>query len=44
MQLSNFGLAVTTVGCAANTNIDLVGTCGYVALEYLLDGNSVINK
>lgn len=37
-KLSDFGLAVTTVGCAANTNIDLVGTFGYVAPEYLLDG------
>ena len=44
MQLSDFGLAVKTVGCATNTNIDLVGTFGYVAPEYLLDGKSVIKK
>lgn len=37
-KLSDFGLAVTSAGCAGNTNIDLVGTLGYVAPEYMLDG------
>lgn len=44
MQLSDFGLAVTSAGCAGNTNIDLVGTLGYVASEYMLDGKSLIKK
>lgn len=42
MQLSDFGLVVTSAGCAGNTNIDLVGTLGYVASEYMLDGKSLI--
>ena len=37
-QLSDFGLAVTD-GTQNKKNIKLSGTLGYVAPEYLLDGN-----
>ncbi|XP_077215701.1 putative receptor-like protein kinase At1g80640 [Tasmannia lanceolata] len=36
-KLSDFGLAVT-VGSQSKSNIKLLGTLGYVAPEYLLDG------
>ena len=38
MQISDFGLAVS-VGVHGSNNIKLSGTLGYVAPEYLLDGN-----
>lgn len=37
IQLSNFGLAVTS-GIENKESIELSGTQGYVAPEYLLDG------
>lgn len=40
MQISDFGLAVS-VGVHGKNNIKLSGTLGYVAPEYLLDGNYV---
>ncbi|KAH9296796.1 hypothetical protein KI387_028478 [Taxus chinensis] len=36
-KLSDFGLAVTAAGCAG-INVELLGTLGYVAPEYLLEG------
>jgi len=38
IQLSDFGLAVTSG--IQSKNIELSGTLGYVAPEYLLDGMS----
>lgn len=40
MQISDFGLAVSLDEHGKN-NIKLSGTLGYVAPEYLLDGNYV---
>eukprot|EP01018_Ginkgo_biloba_P039677 Gb_38893 [translate_table: standard] len=37
-KLSDFGLAVTAAGGIGNANVELLGTLGYVAPEYLLDG------
>lgn len=42
MQISDFGLAVS-VGVHGSNNIKLSGTLGYVAPEYLLDGNILIS-
>jgi hypothetical protein len=44
MQLSYFGLALTSARCVCNTNTDLVGTLRYIAPEYLLDSKSLIKK
>ncbi|KAH9294711.1 hypothetical protein KI387_038299, partial [Taxus chinensis] len=37
-KLSDFGLAVTAQGGVDRKNIEVLGTLGYVAPEYLLDG------
>ncbi|XP_057858865.2 probable receptor-like protein kinase At1g80640 [Cryptomeria japonica] len=36
-KLSDFGLSITADGCAGH-NVELLGTFGYVAPEYLLEG------
>lgn len=38
MQLSDFGLAVKASGVNGNADVELLGTLGYVAPEYMLDG------
>nr|ADE76438.1 unknown [Picea sitchensis] len=37
-KLSDFGLAVRAGGCICSTDVELLGTLGYLAPEYLFDG------